>query len=581
MKQLFSILLLAIWFFTAASCKKDENNNSNGGGGSNTQTYTPPYIPPSTPGVIQTSMGFLTLKKGSSKNITATLYESDGTKNMVQPTFVWSSSDPSVASTNSGIILALEIGSTLVKVTDGSHGFAFINVEVVADTSTISIDAAQIVFEPPVLLLNTSQTKSFTYKIYDKAGNITGGSPLFTASTGSDLVVSGTSVTGGSKQGIFNIQASLNGMMIGNLQALVSLSTGSPKDTLYSVVYKAIPYHFSRPDVSSNPIIAEVTKFVVPGLNAFVEKYQTSPDQITVDANVLNMSGNGGLKAVNSGKAKVDLHYKTSEVFSYTSYVLFDLAGCWGGIVNGIQCNITFNKPTFDIWYLGGAIDGNGINLWPPYIRNTGSFTAANDGFPAGKKGYANAMGGYEVNWSYGKLSNGQITGVDLKGTKVWGLGIATHESENSLLFQSGGTGYSFERGKCIGEQIFQNTYSQFAATTSKSGKCGLDYTATLLKATISGGADSILIKGTFNQYEAYQNSGCYETGGNFMVTVPITSNTNGIYSGSVTYEPFFDVFLFTVSNGKISTTGTQLTADITVTSSGWNTITKSVTLNK
>ena len=55
----------------------------------------------------------LTLTEGESANLTATVSPSDATVG----TYSWSSTDPSVASVNSGVVKALKAGSATITVT--------------------------------------------------------------------------------------------------------------------------------------------------------------------------------------------------------------------------------------------------------------------------------------------------------------------------------------------------------------------------------------------------------------------------------------------------------------------------------
>jgi hypothetical protein len=337
-------MLCALFLF---SCKKDNSTNSGG-----SETFNAAFVAPSQPGIIQTSTHHLILKKNNNATTSAKLYTSDGVLATPQPAFTWTSSDVNIVTVNNGAIHAVSLGSILVSVTDGSHGYDYITVDVVSDTTSISTNnPVDIVFTPPAGTVNVGQSITLTYKVLNAAGQIISVTPEFrSADSSSNITISGNSVTVGNQPGFFQIIPFFNGVRLNdsrfNLYARNPASSNT--DTTWHVVGISLvtyPYFFSKLSDIASAVVIKVYElnYSLPG--RFARETQMSPQTLIIEhPEVVRVNGDGVLVPVSFGSSVITAEYKGFRD-SWVAGVAFDLLGNWGGTSKGKNYCFNFSNP--------------------------------------------------------------------------------------------------------------------------------------------------------------------------------------------------------------------------------------------
>ena len=308
------------------SCKKDNHSGSNSTG---YQTFSPATIAPTQPGMLVVSQNTLVLHVNASATVTAKIYNSDGTPAATQPAFTWTVNNSQIASVANGTITALSTGFATVAVTDGTHGYDYVQVNVVADSVTISQQVACVTFNPPFISLKAGATANFSYTVTNLQGQLVSATPLFSSS--SPITVSTSSVQAGNTTGYFNIIA-VNGTdtLHGVLPVLVYNGQVNTPDTTYTIS-KLITYPqgFNKNGLVADPVRIEITQTIQNGSNISIQKFQTSPDAIGIAyPSIVTVNSNGCITSVGPGTTPVILTYKNQQVTCESS-TTFDGAGTW------------------------------------------------------------------------------------------------------------------------------------------------------------------------------------------------------------------------------------------------------------
>ena len=398
----YQFVFIGLMIMVFGSCKKDGNNTMH------TQSFTPAYITPSAPGYIQVSAQQLSLHIGASVQVKAILYNSDGSLSQSQPVFVWQSNNTSVANVSNGMVQTTGTGYALISVTDGTHGIEYVNVSVLADTTTLAT-GANITFNPPFLTLATNQSANFTFSVTDFQGNNLSATPQFQlSSTGSGLNINGSTISAGTSSGFYTLTATLNNSQIyGSLYINVGSapSNSQSSDTAWQGTGFRIvhaPAIFSGFNQVADPVIISV--FEMRWLNGLAEGrcIQTSPQEIDIDyPSVITANTSGQLVSVTSGSAKLTLKYNGASG-SLNCFVLYDFNSNWSGQYQGKTLNICLSNPSFikyndpgvegyynyPAWqkgdYLIGSCSSNGtggwLNLVEPGIAVDAGITSSANG---------------------------------------------------------------------------------------------------------------------------------------------------------------------------------------------------------
>ncbi len=338
----FDFCFLAMIIAVTFSCNK-------GNSASSSPLYTTPaYIAPTQPGILNISQKSLVLHVTNVATINARIYNSDGTIQVSQPGFIWTSDNSTVASVSGGVITANSIGNALITVTDGSHGLEYVNVSVVAIATTIQTNKYFINFTPPVLSLQTGTSGLFNYTVTTADGKSVAITPAFSSSALSGISISGKAVHAGNTTGLFNVIA-VNGIdtLIGTLQILVSNASSPVADTTWKISKLiSFPINFSNINLVSLPVRIEVTEIIHrKTMKDSIIKFQTSPDQIIINyPSVISLNSSGMMTSVAPGITDGKLKYKNTEINFY-SCVHFKIDGSsWG---NG---NLNICYPDLGEW---------------------------------------------------------------------------------------------------------------------------------------------------------------------------------------------------------------------------------------
>jgi hypothetical protein len=293
MKATLNLLLILLMSCIIACKKENKNNNTQ----SLSTTFSPAYVSPTTPGKIVVSAQILKLHVNDQAQLTAQLYNSDGSLSSAQPSFSWISNNSTSVTANNGNITAISEGFALLTISDGSHGDEFVRISVVADTVKIPAGPANIAFSTSVLGMNLNETKSIPqYTITDYKGQTIGITPQFEISNKSGgVLVNGTNIQAGSTTGGYQLKAMYNSAYLtGSLPILVHGST-TDTTTSFSVVFECPPV-FEYYNVTSPAIKIQVTKCWNAGSGVVFNCFQTSPDQITIEnTNIVGVTGDGHL----------------------------------------------------------------------------------------------------------------------------------------------------------------------------------------------------------------------------------------------------------------------------------------------
>lgn len=336
-------------------CKKDKNEpavespSTISGGSINT---TPAYVPPQ-PGTLNLNIHSLVLHPGDNATVSATLYNDTGGV-VFGSSFLWQSQNNNIATVSGGLITANNIGSTYVMVTDGTHGFSYVNVSVVSTSSVISNAPTQIVYGiwPGFMGLRHNMTRTIGYTLYDASGNVvTGVTPTFVAPTNSGLLISGNSITAPNFDGFWDVSAIIGGDTLSNkLKTMVFNSS----DTITRIHAEPnCPYFFPYYNVSAAALNVEIVKTWWNPITGFAMKiFTTSPTKILIDLpSVAILNSAGLITSVGPGNTKVTIQYQDAIDVGYI-FVDYDFTGNWGGIAsNGDSYNFCFDRENPDVFY--------------------------------------------------------------------------------------------------------------------------------------------------------------------------------------------------------------------------------------
>ncbi len=315
---------LSIYFMLLSSiillqCTKEDNPNGPG-----VITDLPVYIQPTQPGYIQTSATSLVLRAGNSATVNAKLYKSDGTVEPIQPTFLWSTQDSSVALVNNGIIQAVGKGQAEIAVSDSIHGISYITVSVLSTTDTITVPGGiySISYSQPVVILQKGGSKSITYRLNNSSGQQIGGTiDAFMVDPASGITVSNTgTITAGQTTGIFYAYARVGTDTIGHPLRIVVFDPAVTNTTpVYDMRVVLAPTHFYGKNKRSRPVRIEVTESFIDSTGTpNVRVFQTSPTRVELnESGILELESTGRLKSLDYGAVKMTIYYHNKKEHIY------------------------------------------------------------------------------------------------------------------------------------------------------------------------------------------------------------------------------------------------------------------------
>jgi len=359
MKNLFPFLLMIILCLAIGGCKKDDAGNDN----NTSQSFTPAYIPPSQPGIIQVSASQIQLHLNNSVIISAELYYSNGLLFSAQPAFVWGSNNATVATVSAGTIQANALGNATISVTDGSHGLAYINVQVIADTISILTELANIAFNPPIVVVEVNQTATFNYSTTNLQGQVASGSLSFRAmGNASGITISGSSISAANKTGVFIVKAFINNVpLAGSLYIQINDPAAyNPSDTgwiVSEVELVSFPGVFFSFNKESDPVRMTVFErrncppgtFDPGGLCGRIR--QTSPELLIIHhPEVISGSSSGTLISKTYGSTNIKAQYKDFTV-SWDAGVAFPFTSTWSATYQGHTYNFCILQEKSGIIY--------------------------------------------------------------------------------------------------------------------------------------------------------------------------------------------------------------------------------------
>lgn len=365
-----------------SGCKKDNKSQS-----SSEQSYTPLSVPPSAPGIIQLSSSELVLHINNTANVSVVLYNSNGTLYNPQPGFSWNNDTAQVVSLSSTsgssiTLTAVETGTATIGVTDGTHGFAYLQVTVVADTTQIPLNILYVTFSPPVITIAKNASGSFSYNVINLSGQSTGVTPTFIVTgSGGGISISGTTITAGSSTGLYTV-IPVNGQdtLEGQLQVLVYDNQSTATDTTWQITnindYTAEkrPFDFYNINEAAAPVIIQVTGYTT-GKDPNIFVFKTSPTSIEIDHPGVITVQNGLITSVRPGWTGITYYYKNASFNDYI-YVQVNFNGDWEGnginICMGGQYTGVFYRREFSLfngypvsftWNIqtGGCSDSSGV----------------------------------------------------------------------------------------------------------------------------------------------------------------------------------------------------------------------------
>ncbi len=367
------VLSIVALMLIISSCKKD--------GAATQNDVTPAFIAATNPGLIAMSISSLTIKQGSTASVSATLFNSNGDLASPQPTFVFTSNNTDAVTVSGSTLTGVSVGVSTLSVTDGSHGFAYCQVTVVDDTTTIPTAPANIRFSQGLINLNVSNNTTFTYTLLDASGNTVGGTATISVNPSTGVSISGNTITA-SKMGVYTVTATdgsgnpLSGtltVVVNDPDAPSNITTCTGTDADWEVLSVKIlncPW-FSKAGLTADPLRVEVTRRKKCDSHE-IQVIQRSPESITVGfPGVVNLTDDGKLKSVKAGVSTI-----VAKVGGVAS-----LAGV-GMVMPHVEGNYIYSGS------LGGSLSGT-INLsfsWPTTILYA-AITQNNQGW-VGRLGY-------------------------------------------------------------------------------------------------------------------------------------------------------------------------------------------------
>ncbi|MBK9328980.1 MAG: hypothetical protein IPM95_06605 [Sphingobacteriales bacterium] len=317
-------------------------------------------LTPTDPGIIEISTSYLILHKNDRVTVSAKLYLSNGTLSSSQPSFIWSSDNLDVASCTNGAVIPNAKGTAIITVTDGSHGFAFLNVSVVDDDVAIPAnEPVSIKFNPIVSIIEDNKNTTINYTLLNAKGQPVSGTPIFQINeNNSGITINNSTITTGSKTGLFTLSAKLNNNLLnGNLTVLVYDSSGNNNlDTSWHIVgwgLTKFPIVFNYSNKTAEPVIITYYELNYSQPGTFARARQTSPELLDIsNQEIISSNGSGMLRSTQlNGGATIIAHFAGSTRQWYVAN-LFDLTGSWGGTSNGKSYNCCFYPKGSEVAYM-------------------------------------------------------------------------------------------------------------------------------------------------------------------------------------------------------------------------------------
>jgi hypothetical protein len=594
-KPLLYLATLAI--LATPSCKKDDDVLPPPGGGGT--SFTPAYLTPTEPGYIQVATAMLVLHPGNSTTLSAQLFGTDGQPVASQPSFIWTSDNNAVASVSGNQLTAGNVGTATVTVTDGTHGLRHVQVQVISSSETIGSGPSSVMFNPVTLVLQPGSSAGFQYEVFNPSGQALGASGIQFFSAGGNISVSGTNVTAGQQEGIYTVGAIAGSdTLAGQLQVVVS-SGGSVLRSIDGVRY---PAHFGKPGLTAAAVLIDVTETTTDGNgNVSVNRFQTSPTEISVQhSDVIGNSG-GYLTSVNPGYTKVTVTYNDVSVIGYAGvrmehtgnyqsidanlYVLveneeaiwyynpgqFTWSSVWG------MPQTAYKLPCSECGLQLGEYSSQGF-LSPFVVSNPEAPMVNSLIRPLGRMQAGEYL--FAFRWMADEeVCPGSSFGVSPLAGVFFRDDNSVSVNPTGTTYPSGGQGLLVaERGATSSSIAYQNEYSDFGATTSLQHGCPLSYFNTLVMVTFpeDGCVPTLALMGQYEQPGLPNDPDgvCTLWDGYFNVEVELTL-TAGSYTGSYNYIGW----VFLIENGTV--TGDVFNASVTVSHNSWNPIFRTISLER
>jgi hypothetical protein len=367
----FLLTWILVATFTLTSCVKTGSTLNSGGNNSNSNNsiaYSLAYVAPKD-GMISVSSERLIMHVGNNANLSARLYNGDGSLASPQPFLAWNSSVPTSVSVSSGTINAINIGDALITIGDGVHANGYVNVSVISDSIPIPSGPVNISFNVASLSLNNNSNITIpTYTLTDYQGNQIGGSVSFEIPDNSNVTVNSNTIKTNDSSGIGLLVAKYNGIYLNGRLPVFIHNTGS--DTLRHIdISGNFPSVFNYYNEKANPLTIDVYESWGNGFKPFFKVYQTSPYNIAIDnPAVISVTNDGLLFSNHPGITPITINYKGAIIKQYCG-VNVDMSGNWVGSKNNVNYNFSFGKRWAPISYnlfsgVSGKSDGTAIKEW-------------------------------------------------------------------------------------------------------------------------------------------------------------------------------------------------------------------------
>lgn len=343
MKTQFFVFTTLILLVSLVHCKKEDEVDSSNPPNNNT-TVPPAIVPPSSPGFISCvhvlNLTFDLSGSNPTGQINAVLYEGSGSIVSNQPNFIYSADDNQIATVDaSGIVTGLQLGSTIVSVTDNIHGIQYVAVTVTDSIFDLS-QPFSVTFNPVFLAVDLNGTATFNFTAYNVKGEVVSPNVTF-FSTSPGFSVNSNSVTSTSEGGT---EIKVLGPSLDTINGILSVYSYNAQDPLYwcdtiitDLILDFYPYLFSRPGVTALPVritVVELYTSCSTTVSGTYNSYQTSPDQIILYGNKIRLNALGLIESVTPGvNFGFEISYKgKGKSFEHlTMRVYNSLQGKWEG----------------------------------------------------------------------------------------------------------------------------------------------------------------------------------------------------------------------------------------------------------
>jgi hypothetical protein len=300
--------------------------------GPRTVSGEPDQFTPTEPGLLEVGPRGLVLAPGANAVLWARLYDSLG-NDLGSASATYEVLTPDVVSVGAGSVTAVRSGIGQIRVTDGVHGEALLEVAVSAD---VPAGPRSIVFEPPVIVVQPGARAPVGYTLYDASGAAVGSAAVQLRIEGTTaLAIDGTDVAA-SAPGVGTLVAVVvNGTdeiaLAGSALVVAPQpdAGGNCDDVPWQVscgrVYS--PRNFYSPGLASPALRIDLVE--TKGCGGFqMRRRQAAPTRVEIDDGRVVSLG-GGLVSGTPGSTGYRLFYDESLCDCVSAHVFPDLNGTW------------------------------------------------------------------------------------------------------------------------------------------------------------------------------------------------------------------------------------------------------------